>query len=116
MKLLLISLTAIFLSGCATILNEDMQKVTISSTKESLKGSIDGIPFEGPGIVSVKRAKGDRVVRINTEGCQKELLLASTVDPKFFINILLGGSFGSTTDYSTEKMWKYQDNLTVPCN
>jgi len=38
-----------------------------------------------------------------------------SVDPKFFVNILSGGSFGSTTDYSTEKMWKYNENVVISC-
>jgi len=28
---------------------------------------------------------------------------------------LTGGTFGSTTDMSTEEMWKYQDAVTISC-
>ena len=115
MKLVLIILAAGFISGCATILNDDTQKITISSSAEKIKGNIDGIPFEGPGIVSVRRSKADKILNVETAGCQKQTILASSVDPKFFINILSGGTFGSTTDYSTEEMWKYQDQIIVPC-
>ncbi|MCO5114723.1 MAG: hypothetical protein M9899_11200 [Bdellovibrionaceae bacterium] len=115
MKKVLLFVSLLALSGCATILNEDLQNVNVSSTAEVIKGNVDGVPFTGPGIIAVKRSKADKVVNITTEGCQQQVLLASSVDPKFFINILTGGTFGSTTDYASEKMWKYQDQVIVPC-
>ena len=47
--------------------------------------------------------------------CKSETVAEKTVDPIFFINVVSGGPFGSTTDYSTEKMWKYADNVTLNC-
>ena len=78
-------------------------------------GTIDGVPFAGPAIVSVQRQKASKIVAVDTAGCAKQTVLENTVDPKFFVNILGGGAFGSTTDYSTEKMWKYADNVVVSC-
>jgi hypothetical protein len=115
MKKIMLGVALLSLTGCATILNEEMQKINVSSTAAKIKGNIDGVPFEGPGIVSVKRTKADRIMNVDTDGCQKQTILTSTVDPKFFINILSGGTFGSTTDYSSEKMWKYQDQVVVSC-
>lgn len=115
MRKIIVFIAAISLMGCATILNEDLQKINVSSSADKIKGNIDGIPFEGPGIVAVKRTKGDRIINVETAGCQKQTVLASTVDPKFFINILCGGTFGSTTDYASEKMWKFQDQVVIPC-
>jgi hypothetical protein len=110
-------LAAVFLvGGCATILNEETQRINVASSNgKPIKGNIDGLPFEGPGIVAVKRAKADKIIVTDTEGCTKQTNLASTVDGKFFINILSGGAFGSTTDYSTEEMWKYSESVTVTC-
>lgn len=106
----------IFLSSCATILNEDTQKINVtSSNNKPFKGTIDGVPFNGPGVVSVKRTKEDKVISVPSGGCANTTSVNSEVDPKFFINILSGGTFGSTTDYSTDKMWKYQDNVIVNC-
>lgn len=105
------------LSGCATILNDDTQKINImSSNNKEFKGTVDGVPFSGPGIVSVKRTKADKVITVETPSCNKQTLLASSVDMKFFINILSGGTFGSSTDYASEKMWKYQESVYIPCN
>lgn len=74
------------------------------------------MPFTAPSIVSVKRAKADKIMMVESPGCQKQTLLNSNVDNKFFINILSGGTFGSSTDYGTEKMWKYQDAVNIVCN
>lgn len=116
MKILVVALAALMMTGCATILNEETQKINVGSSNNSeFKGSIDGIPFTGPSIVSVKRSKGDKIIMIDTPSCQKQVLLSSTVDMKFFINVLSGGTFGSSTDYATEEMWKYQETVIVPC-
>lgn len=113
----LVMLFAVFAtSGCATILNDDTQKINIgSSNAKEFKGTIDGMPFTGPGIVAVKRTKADKIVMIETPSCTKQMVLASEVDTKFFINVLSGGTFGSSTDYATEKMWKYQESVIIPC-
>lgn len=108
--------TVVLMSGCASILNEQTQQVNVSASNgKPVQGSVDGKTFTTPGVVSLQRAKGSKVVTSSTEGCAKETAVVSTVDPKFFINILSGGVFGSTTDYSTEKMWKYADNVVIAC-
>lgn len=104
------------LSGCASILNEKTQQVNVSSsTGKDIKGTVDGIPFTAPGIVSLQRQKASKIFNVDTAGCAKQTSVENTVDPKFFINLLSGGTFGSSTDYSTEKMWKYADNVVISC-
>ena len=104
------------LTGCASILNENTQKVNVSSsTGKDIKGSVDGVSFAAPGVVSVTRTNKDKVFITDTEGCAKETVVEKTVDPKFFINILSGGAFGSTTDYASDKMWKYSENVVISC-
>lgn len=107
---------AVLSTGCASILNEQTQAVNItSSTGKPISGSVDGKPFTGPAVVPFTRAKGDKVVTVDTAGCAKTTAVASSVDSKFFINILSGGALGSTTDYSTERMWKYADSVVISC-
>lgn len=116
MKPMLLLVLAFALTGCASILNESQQKVNIASSNNTpIKGTINGLPFEGPGIVSIPRAKSDKIIVLDNEGCSKQTIMTSSVDTVFWINILTGGTFGSSTDYSTEKMWKYQDTVVIPC-
>ncbi|MCY4745803.1 hypothetical protein NYO99_12540 [Pelomonas sp. UHG3] len=107
---------AVLSTGCASILNDQTQGVNItSSTGKPITGTVDGKAFTGPGVVQFTRAKGDKIVTVDTAGCAKNTTVASSVDSKFFINILSGGALGSTTDYSTERMWKYADSVVVSC-
>jgi hypothetical protein len=108
--------SVLLMTGCASILNEKTQQINVSSSNgKPLQGTVDGVPFTGPGVVSVTRAKAAKIVAVETPGCAKQTVVENSVDPKFFINILSGGAFGSTTDYSTEKMWKYADTVVVSC-
>mgnify|MGYP006266967637 FL=1 len=104
------------LSGCATIINDSTQKINIStSTGEKVDVNVDGIPFQAPGIATVQRKKGDKLITTKDTRCAQSTILPSSVDPVFFINVLSGGVLGSTTDYVSEKMWRYEENVVVSC-
>jgi len=112
----LCSLVVICTSGCASILNERNQNVNIiTSNGHKAEGTIDGMQFQAPGLASFKRAKADKLITTRDPKCNQTTVAPSTVDNVFFINVISGGVFGSTTDYATEKMWKYQDSVIVSC-
>ncbi len=103
-------------SGCASILNDDTQQVNIAtSTGKNITVRVDGQDFQAPGIITVKREDADKIVTTSAEGCTGQTLMPKEVDGKFWLNLLSGGSFGSSTDYSTEKMWAYQERVIVTC-
>jgi hypothetical protein len=103
-------------TGCASIINDKTQNVNVvTSNGHKAEVNIDGMPFQAPGVASFKRAKGDKIITTRDPKCNQTTVAPSTVDNVFFINILSGGVFGSTTDYATEKMWKYQDTVTISC-
>ncbi len=105
------------LSGCATVFNEANQTVNVTSSNgQKVSGTVDGKPFETPGAVQVLRTRSPKVFNVDAPGCAKQTTVNSDVDVKFFGNILIGGVFGSTTDYSTDKMWKYADSVSIPCS
>ena len=107
---------AVLSTGCASILNEQTQAVNVTSSNgKPITGSVDGKPFTGPAVVQFTRAKADKVVTVETAGCAKNTAVASSVDSKFFINILSGGVFGSSTDYASDRMWKFDENVVVSC-
>lgn len=105
------------LSGCASVFNDNTQTVNVrSSNDKTVKGVVDGMPFQTPGAVAVLRNKNPKIFNVDQEGCAKQTAVDSSVDVKFFGNILIGGVLGSTTDYSTDKMWRYADTVTIQCN
>ena len=110
-------LLSLLLTSCASILNDKQQKINIvSSNNKEIKGTINGVPFSGPGIINVDREKLDKIISVDNPACTKQTIMPSSVDTAFFVNILSGGTTGSTTDYSTGKMWKYQDTVVIQCN
>lgn len=109
--------TALLMTGCASILNDKNQQINVTSTNgKSFQGTVDGVPFTGPGVVSVARQKSPKVFKVDTQGCAPQTSVDPSIDLKFWGNIIFGGLLGSTTDASTEKMWKYSDNVTVTCS
>ena len=104
------------LTGCASILNDKTQAINVSSsTGSDIQGTVNGMPFKAPGVANVVRENKNKIFITETEGCVKETVAEKSVDTKFFINILSGGPFGSSTDYSTDKMWKYNDSVIIAC-
>ncbi len=116
----LVGLTAavavVLSSGCASILNQKTQMVNITTSNgATITASADGKTFQAPGVIGLTRSQSDKIITTSSAGCNPQTLAARKVDPIFFINVLSGGAFGSTTDYVTEKMWKYEDNLVINC-
>ena len=104
------------MSGCASIMNEKTQTINVASSNGNpIEGTINGMPFKGPGPVQVVRENKAKLIEVSTPGCTKSTSMENDVDPKFFVNVLSGGPFGSSTDYGTEKMWKYAENVTIAC-
>ncbi len=108
-------LTAVLSSGCATILTDDVHNmnVTTSDGRETTI-TVDGTTQQVPGVVQVKKENSDKVLVVDAEECT-DVNLNKEVESAFFINIISGGVFGSSTDYGTDKMWRYQDSVTIPC-
>ena len=107
-------LAASFLfTGCATILSGDNQSINLQSKKEQTV-TINNQQYTSPGVVSLERTDKDAVLKV--KDCNKQVLLKKEINPVFFVNILSGGVFGSTTDYSSDSMWQYdQTNVNVDC-
>lgn len=103
-------------SGCASILNDDTQQVNIATSNgKVIKVNVDGQEFQAPGIITLTRANSDKIITTTAAGCSPQTLAKKEVDNVFWLNILSGGSFGSSTDYSTENMWGYQERIVVTC-
>ena len=114
MKLILLSL---LFTSCASILNDKTQNINImTSNNTKTKITINSQEFTAPGIIQLYRSENDLIISVDESKCTQQYLLKSEVDNKFWINVLTGGPFGSSTDYGTDKMWRYQDQVVIPCS
>jgi hypothetical protein len=112
-----VAIATIFASGCSSILTEDTHKINVSTSNgKKIDVEVDGNIQSVPGIISVKKENKDKVLVAKDAACTSTTQLNKEVETTFFVNILSGGVFGSSTDYGTDKMWKYQDSVTISCN
>lgn len=115
-KIIAVGAAALIMSGCASIINEKTQQVNVQTpNNQKVSGTVNGQAFNAPGVVALVRENKNKVFVTDSAGCKSETVAEKTVDPIFFINLVSGGPFGSTTDFATEKMWKYSDNVVLNC-
>lgn len=115
--LVMILIATIAFSGCATILSGTSQKVNVvSEGKKNVKFEIDDTIYKTPVIITLKRKNKDEIIKVLDPECsQKQILLRKKINPVFFVNLLSGGVFGSTTDFATNAMWEYDENVQITC-
>jgi len=115
-KLILVAGAAFLMSGCATLLSEDTQTINVMTNNGAkVKIMVDGVEHTVPGPVTVERNGEDKVIMVKDSKCVSEIALNREIESTFWVNIISGGVFGSTTDSATGKMWTYDDSVTVSC-
>ncbi|MBA6327389.1 adenosine deaminase [Colwellia sp. MB02u-6] len=112
-----LAIATIFASGCSTILTDDTHKMNVSTSNgKKIDVEVDGNIQAVPGIVIVEKENKDKILITKDAACTSNTALNKEVETTFFVNLLSGGVLGSSTDYGTAKMWKYQDSVTISCN
>jgi len=109
-RVLILSLL-LTLTGCASILKGSEQPVNINSNVEGAEVHVNGrmvgrTPFTG----TIKRTNDIRLTVSKTGYTPRTISLDIGVEPVFWVNIFIGGVFGSTTDFATGSMWKVSPN------
>jgi hypothetical protein len=104
-----VSMLALALGGCATIISGSNQTLTVNTNVPGAQVLFNNIPIGvTPLIVSVKRGQ-EGVLSVQAPGYQPfQAPITKKVNGLFFVNILSGGTFGSTTDYTTGAMYAYE--------
>ena len=115
-----ILIASIFLgSGCATILNDDVQTLNVHTTSNTATtATVGGYQINTPTAIKVERAKDNLVITTNNNKCQPVTTIESKVSPTFWYNGFLTGfvAYASTTDYATGNMWAYDTDVVINCN
>lgn len=114
MKLLrsaLLPVVFVFLTGggCATILGGSTQLLIVNSNVDGAEVRLNDIRL-GVTPLTVNLERGQTgVLKVTADGYKPHsVALNKKVSSLFFVNILSGGAFGSSTDYSTGAMYEYE--------
>lgn len=104
-----LSMLGLALSGCATIVNGTTQTLTVNTNVPGAQVSLNNVPIGvTPLIVSLRRGQ-EGVLSVQAPGYQPfQAPITKRINGIFFANILIGGTFGSTTDYITGAMYAYE--------
>ena len=108
----LVLITAILgMSGCSTVLNSSSQMVTVNSNVDGAYVFVNGKKVgQTPFSAKIKRAN-DTVIEVKKRGYISKKITPATVIPgAFWGNIIIGGFFGSSTDFSTGANNEYSPN------
>lgn len=107
------SVAVLGVTGCASIMSGKDQQISVNSNVRGATVLINGAevgktPFIGK-VSKPKNGEGN-VITLRADGYEeKTVAVETTIEPTFWVNILTGGPFGSTTDYSSGAMYKLGD-------
>jgi hypothetical protein len=107
--------SAVLFSGCATIFSGKTQQINVNTNPTHKEVQIGAQTVVTPSIVRIKRS-GDSLM-VKSQNCQEQKILPAKINPVFFANVFFVYYMfsASTTDYVTDAMWKYDDNVNLNC-
>ena len=115
-RLFLIGCFSVFLCNCATLFSGKTQKINVTTEngKEGI-AKINGQEYKVPALIVLEKENKDKVISL--KDCpQQQVLLQKGIETTFWVNIFSAGVFGSTTDYASDAMWKYEpSNVELKC-
>jgi len=101
-------------TGCASIVTGGKQPITVNSNVPGAVVAVNGQQIgTTPYVGEIKRDSATRVTVSKMGYYPQTIVLATTLEPWFWGNILLGGVFGSSTDAGTGAMNKYAPDSYV---
>lgn len=110
--------SATSLTGCATILSGSTEIINVSTTsgekvEVTVRGQKTAQTFTTPTVITIQKG-GDLVFTPDSENCAPHIA-SKSIESTFFVNILTGGLFGSSTDFSSGSVWSYDNNILINC-
>jgi hypothetical protein len=118
----LLLLIMLFMTGCASIVSDKIQPLTIQTTcnGESLIGATCELNnskgnwiLTTPGSTTVRKAWGDLSISCKKGGASGVTTLSSSASGSTWGNILVGGGIGAIVDAKTGAGYNYQNSITV---
>ncbi len=121
---LLISLSIVLLSGCASVTGSTTQNISVQTRapdgKEVKEAQCDLINKKGtyfltsPGTIQISRANDDLIVTCRKEGYENGRAgVVSNIKGSMFGNILLGGGIGAIVDHNNGSAYEYPSFVQI---
>lgn len=103
---------AMISTGCATILDGSSQPVNIDSSPHGARIYVNGTEVgTTPLSMRMQRSKSTMILAKKNGYEDQQIALQTKINSTFWVNILTGGPFGSTTDYASDAMIEYSPNM-----
>jgi len=104
-------LISLCLSSCATIISGTTQTIVVNSSVPGATVSINGQRIgTAPMTASIKRGNNTIMV-VEKDGYHSQsYVLPTSMNMIFLVNILTGGTFGTTTDLASGAIYEYTPN------
>jgi len=112
------------MAGCATMLGEDSEILTVRASNDATFEArlSDGTIFKVPGDVEIVKINSHPVrIHVDNSDCLPTTTVDRQISGEFVWNILgvtssSGIPSSPALDYLNGKMWNYRDNLVIRCN
>jgi uncharacterized protein YceK len=120
MKIVLVLMAAFSISGCASILSDSTQPVSINTSDckgaRCILTNSEGIYYanDTPTTIIISKAFGDLTAVCKKDGKSATSIHKSSANAATFGNILLGGIPGALIDGGTGKGYDYPSSIINP--
>lgn len=102
---------AMFVSGCATVLDGSSQAVTFDSSPNGARIFVNGVEVGTTPLSMQMRRSRNTMILAKKDGYEdQQLVLQTTINGNFWRNLMTGGIVGSTVDYLSDAMIEYSPN------
>ncbi|MDR1694634.1 MAG: hypothetical protein LBR70_05560 [Lactobacillaceae bacterium] len=110
-----VSICSVFLSSCATVFTSKNQEMSFDSNESDVEIYINNQKMcTAPCVTEVAKSNNTMLIVAKKQGFEDTAITvdrrANIVTLLNFISFIPTGSFGFSTDSSTNKMWEYQPN------
>lgn len=111
----LIIIAGLFFSSCATILNSDVQKISITTGKGTRAVSIDNSMkiFGSDNSFYVRRSENPLTVHFTTDTTKQEIVVRSHNSVAYWANIYFNYGIGMLVDRDNPKRYAYPNRIYV---
>ncbi len=97
------------LFGCATIISGKEQTISVNSNVAGADVYLNDKPLGKTPLTSRVQRGLEGTLRVQANGYTPyTFALNKSINNVFWVNIFIGGTFGSSTDYSTKAMYEYE--------